>query len=173
LKQTFRKCIKFGISLNPMKSLFAMDEGKLLGHIVFARGVSIDPERVEAIQKIEIPRHKRATQGFMGKINFLRRFIPNLAEILKPISDMLKKDAENKWDNKAIIDFQWIRDALVTTPMLASPKYDQEVIIFSFASHETIAAVLLQKNDQGHEQPISFFSKALRDAEVRYDILEK
>jgi len=73
-----------------------MDEGKLLGHIVFAHGVSIDPERVEAIQKIEIPRHKQATQGFMGKIFFLRRFIPNLAEILKPISNMLTKYAEIK-----------------------------------------------------------------------------
>lgn len=56
-----------------------MGEGKLLGHIVFAWGVSIDPERFEAIQKLEIPRHKKGTQGFQGKINFLRRFIPNLA----------------------------------------------------------------------------------------------
>jgi len=58
-------------------------------------------------------------------------------------------------------------------PVLVSPKYDQEFNIFSFASHETIAAVLLQKNDEGYEQPISFFSRALRDAEVRYEILEK
>jgi len=46
-------------------------------------------------------------------------------------------------------------------------------MVFSFASHETITAVLLRKNDEGYEKPISFFSRALRDAEVRYDILEK
>ena len=50
LKEVFLKCRKFGLSLNPKKSLFAMQEGKLLGHIVSAEGVKIDPDRVEAIQ---------------------------------------------------------------------------------------------------------------------------
>jgi hypothetical protein len=62
---------------------------------------------------------------------------------------------------------------LVEAPVLVSPDYAKEFFIFSFASEETIAAVLLQKNEEGHEQPISFFSKALRDAELKYDILEK
>jgi len=164
LKQTFKKCRKFGISLNPEKYLFVMDEGKLLGHSVFAHGVSVDPERFKAIQKLEIPRHKKGTQGFLGKINFLRRFIPNLAKILKPISDMLKKDADIKWDSKARLAFQWVKDTLITTLVLASPKYDREFIVFSFASHETITVVLLQKIDEGYEKPISLFSRALRDA---------
>lgn len=86
---------------------------------------------------------------------------------------MLKKDAEIKWDNKARLAFQRVKDALVSTPMLVSPKYDWDFIVFSFALQDTIAAVLLHKNDEGYEQPISFFSRALRDVEVRSDILEK
>jgi hypothetical protein len=46
-------------------------------------------------------------------------------------------------------------------------------MIFSFSSFDTLAVVLLQKNDEGFEQPISFFSRALRDAELKYDIMEK
>jgi hypothetical protein len=46
-------------------------------------------------------------------------------------------------------------------------------LIFSFASYDTLVVVLLQKNTEGLEQPISFFSRALRDAEMRYDIMEK
>lgn len=46
-------------------------------------------------------------------------------------------------------------------------------MIFSFASPHTIAAVLLQKNVDGHEQPIAFFSQVLWDSELKYDILEK
>ena len=46
-------------------------------------------------------------------------------------------------------------------------------MIFSFASEHTITVVLLQKNDEGFEQPIVFFSKRLRDDELKYDILEK
>jgi len=60
------------------KSQFALEEGKLLGHIVSAAGVQIDPERVKAIQALTIPRSKKDIQSFLGKINFVRRFIPIL-----------------------------------------------------------------------------------------------
>jgi hypothetical protein len=92
LKKTFEKCRRYGISLNSKKSHFAMEEGKILGHIVSPEGIKIDPERVKAIQQIDIPRNKKSIQTFIGKINFLRRFIPNFAEIMKYITDMLKKD---------------------------------------------------------------------------------
>jgi hypothetical protein len=46
-------------------------------------------------------------------------------------------------------------------------------MIFSFASENTIVVVLLQRNEQGYEQPISFFRKTLRDSELKYDIMEK
>ena len=55
LKIVFQRCRKYGISLNPKKSLFAMDEGKLLGHIISKEGIRIDPARVEGIQKIDFP----------------------------------------------------------------------------------------------------------------------
>ena len=49
LKQIFGKCRKFGLSLNPKKSSFVVQEGKLLGHIVTENGICIDLGRVEAI----------------------------------------------------------------------------------------------------------------------------
>jgi hypothetical protein len=79
LSKVFSKCRRFGISLNPNKSLFAMKEGKLLGHIVSAKGVRIDPSRVETIRTLSLPRSKKEVQTFLGKINFLRRFISNFA----------------------------------------------------------------------------------------------
>jgi hypothetical protein len=59
LKKVFLKCRKFGLSLNPKKSLFAMKEGKLLGHIVSTEGVRIDSSRVESIQTLSLPRSKK------------------------------------------------------------------------------------------------------------------
>lgn len=53
LKIVFQQCREYDISLNPKKSMFAMDEGKLLGHIISKEGIRIDPARVEAIQKID------------------------------------------------------------------------------------------------------------------------
>ena len=77
LKQTFEKCTRYGISLNPKKSHFSMEEGKLLGHIVYVAGVKIDLERVKAMKTLSVPRSKKDIQSFLGKINFVRKFIPN------------------------------------------------------------------------------------------------
>jgi hypothetical protein len=63
--------------------------------------------------------------------------------------------------------------ALTEAPVLISPNYSKDFLVFSFASFDTIEAVLLQKNEEGREQPIAFFSKALRDAKIRYEIMEK
>ena len=56
LRRVFLKCQQFGISLNPKNSQFALREGKILGHIVSAEGVNIDPVQLEAIQKLSIPK---------------------------------------------------------------------------------------------------------------------
>jgi hypothetical protein len=85
---------------------------------------------------------------------------------------MLKKENEVKWTYKARESFDWIKKALTEAPVLTSPDYSKEFLIFSFTSFDTLASVLLQKNAEGLEQPISFFSKALRDAKMRYDIME-
>jgi hypothetical protein len=97
LRKVFLKCRRFGLSLNPKKSLFAMKEGKLLGHVVSTEGVRIDPSRVEAIQTLSFPRSRKEVQAFLGKINFLRRFISNFAEMVKHITAMLIKGKEVKW----------------------------------------------------------------------------
>jgi hypothetical protein len=173
LRQTFEKCRKFGLSLNPKKSHFSMQEGNLLGHIVSKEGIKVDPKRVEAIDTINIPRNIKEIQSFLGKINFLRRFIPNFAEIIKLITDMLKKDNQVKWTTEAKASFERVKKSIGEAPVLANPDYTKEFLIFSFTSEHTIAVVLLQKNEEGFEQPISFFSKSLRDAELKYDILEK
>jgi hypothetical protein len=173
LKQTFEKCRKYGLSLNPKKSHFAMQEGKLLGHIVSRDGIRIDPKRVEAIETLAIPRNVKEIQSFLGKIIFLRRFVPNFAEIVKLITDMLRKNNEVKWTTEAKASFAHIKNIIREALVLASPYYLKEFFIFSFALEHTLAAALLQKNEEGFEQPITFFSKSLRDAELKYNIMEK
>ena len=59
LEKVFLKCWKYGISLNPIKSNFALEEGKLLGHIISKDGIKIDLERISAILKVEGPRRKK------------------------------------------------------------------------------------------------------------------
>jgi len=173
LRQVFLICRKYGISLNPKKSLFGLEEGKLLGHIMSKEGIRIDRDRIQAILQVPHPRNIKELQAFLGKINFLRRFIPNLAELIRLLKNMLKKDSKVKWIVEAKQVFEEIKMALTRTPILTSPKIDRDFIIFSFASEHTIAAILLQKDDQGSEKSIAFFSKALRDTPLKYQIMEK
>jgi hypothetical protein len=150
-----------------------MPEGKLLGHIISRGGIKIDPKRVCSIQEIDIPRNKKVVKSFIGKINFLGRFMQKFFEILKPITNMLKKDVVIKWSLEVKSNFQTINKSLVEFLILSIPDYTKDFFIFSFAFEETIVVVLLQKNEEGHEQPISFFSRAQRDNELKYDIIEK
>ena len=109
LKKFFLKCKKYGISLNPRKSNFALEEVKFMGHIISKYGINIDPERIKAILKVEEPRIKKEVQSFIGKVNFFRRFIPSFVEILMNITNMLKKDHEIKWTLDARRDFRDIK----------------------------------------------------------------
>ena len=59
LERVFIKCRNYGISLNPRKSNFSLEEGKLLGHNISKEGIGIDPERVSGILKVEEPRSKK------------------------------------------------------------------------------------------------------------------
>ena len=112
LKQNFLKCRKYGLSLNPKKSHFVVQEGKLLGHLVSADGIRIDTERVKAILKISLPRSKKYVQSFIGKIKFLCWFKRNFGETIKQITTMLKKYQEVKWTTEAKNSFEKIKMSL-------------------------------------------------------------
>ena len=97
LKQIFERCRKYDISLNPRKCVFAVIEGKLLGHVVSKKGISIDLERIKAIEEISLPHNKKGMQSFTGTINFVRRFVLDFTQIVKPLQQMVKQSVQFKW----------------------------------------------------------------------------
>jgi hypothetical protein len=133
----------------------------------------IDPARVEEIQKLSLPRSKKDIQSMLGKINFVRRFVPNFSELVKHITCMLKKGSEVKWIDNMRNSFQDIKQVIIESPTLINPDYSKIFYVFSFASYDTVATVLLQKDDDNLDHPMDFFSKTLRDAGLRYDPIEK
>ena len=93
--------------------------------------------------KVEDPRSKKEVQSFIGQVNFLRRFIPIFAEILMNITNMLKRDHEIKWIIYARRYFRDIKLAIIESPVLVSPDFRKDFIIFSYTYDHTIAGVLL------------------------------
>ena len=92
LRVVSERCRKFSISLNPKKSIFVVVKGKLLGFIVSKDGMIIEPERTQAIAKLPPPSSKKAMQSFLGKINFVRRFVQSFSEMVRPLHNLIKKD---------------------------------------------------------------------------------
>jgi hypothetical protein len=126
LRQVLDRCREFDISLNPSKSVFGVNEGKLLDHIITKDGVKLDPERVESIGKVPLPTSKKVVQSFLGQTNFVHRFIPNYAEIMKPIYKLLKKDVKFEWNEEGKRAFESIKTTICEALVLISPDYNKD-----------------------------------------------
>lgn len=86
---------------------------------------------------------------------------------------MIKKDKKFKWTAEAIESFSRFKMAFAEAPVLDSPDFQRPFLNFSFASPNTVEIVLLQKNYEEKKILITFFSKVLRDVELKYNIMEK
>lgn len=173
LRQVLERCKEFGISLNPRKCIFVVHEGKLLGHIVSKEGITIDEERVRAILELPLPSHKKGLQSFIGRINFLRRFIPNIANLLKPLTSMLKKNTVFSWTKEAKLSFESIKEELSTAPTLINPDFSRDFILYAYGGLDIISTILTQQQSDGFEQTMDFFSQGLEEYEQRYSFVEK
>ena len=150
-----------------------MEKGTLLRFVISPEGIKIDPGRDEAIKAIVLPHNKRAMQFYLGKINFMRRFIFDFAQIVKPLQEMIKKDSNFKWKKERKEAFEKIKEAITKAPTLRSPNFDNDFILYIFSFDHSIVAVLTQKNEDGEEFLVSFMSTGLQGAELKYSTIDK
>jgi hypothetical protein len=172
LKKVLMRCRKFGISLNPSKSIFGFTKGKLLGHIIFDSGISIDPERIVAIINLPASTSKKEVQAFMGVINFVRRFVPNFS-MVKPIHNILKKDRSFSRTNDIENGFVEIKKAISSASVLANPDFEKEFMTYTNATEEAVFTILMQCDDQVNEKTVAYMSQNLSDDEFKYSFIEK
>ena len=114
----------------------------MLGFIVSKEGMIIDLERAEAISNIELPNFRKEMQSFLGKINFVRIFVPNFAQVVKPLQFLVKKDVPFNWSNEQKNAFTEIRRAIAEAPTLISANFSKDFILYTFATKFSYAAVL-------------------------------
>jgi len=168
LNQIFQRCKRYGISLNPKKSFFSLDQGKLLGFIVSKEGIYIDPDRIKEISEIPFPHNKKSMQSFLGQINFVKRFVPDFSQIILPLQAMIKKNSVFKWGSAEKEAFELIKQSIINAPALNTPNFSNHFTLYTIASNSSYAAVLTQLNNHNLEAPISFFSSNLQGAELNY-----
>ena len=96
-----------------------------------------------------MPHNKKGMQSFMGTINFVRRFVLDFAQTVKPLHQMVKQNAQFKWTEIEKNAFSKIKTAVAHAPTLKIPDFDKDFILYTFASDDSLAAVLTQKEDGG------------------------
>jgi hypothetical protein len=173
LRAILQRCHKYDISLNPKKSIFAVEQGKLLGFILSSKGMIIDPERTQVILKLLPPTSKKSMQSFLGQINFVRRFVPSFSEMVRPLQNLIKKDAQYHWGPLENQDFNAIKRAIIDAPSLMSPDFSQDFTLYTFPSDRSYTAVLTQKNPENNEVPIAFMSSAFKGTELNYPAVDQ
>ena len=95
LQAVLQRLSESNITMNLDKCEFSKSEVKVLGNIVSAKGISPDPEKIEAIVNLPAPKNIREVRSFLGMVNQLSKFTEHLADKTKPLRDLLSK--KNSW----------------------------------------------------------------------------
>ncbi|KAL5017541.1 hypothetical protein ScPMuIL_007130 [Solemya velum] len=178
LESVLERLLTAGITLNGDKCEFSKESITFVGHVIDASGIRPDPKKVEAIVNFQAPTNVPEVRRFMGMVNQLGRFTPNLAEHSKPIRDLLQKESSWIWEAPQIQAFDRIKKELSSTPLLALYDPKARTKISADASSFGLGAVLLQcpKGSEESEdvwKPVAYASRAMSSTEQRYAQVEK
>ena len=99
LKRLFERIQKFRLRLNPKKCTFGVTSGKLLGHMVSERGIEVDLDKIRAILDMSVPWTEKEIRGFLGRLQYISRFIARLTDTCEPNFRLLRKNQPIVWND--------------------------------------------------------------------------
>lgn len=172
LKEVARRLKKAGLTISHAKSKFCLKRLKYLGYIVSETGLSPDPDKLQGIYNYVVPRNITETRRLLGMAGWYRRFIPDFASIVAPITDLLKKTVKFHWTDEAQAAFEKIKVVLSTKPVLANPNFNEHFYIHADSSGVGMGAVLCQgKEDE--QRIIASMSQKFSSAQKKYTVTEQ
>jgi hypothetical protein len=126
-------------------------------------GILVDPAKVKEIVAWSIPTIVMEIQSFLGLAGYYWRFIEGFSKIAKPITSLLEKEREFKWDEKCQDSFEQLKKRLMSPPVLVMPDLQKGFDIYCDACGQGLECVLMQ---EGHV--IAYAYRQLRKHELNY-----
>lgn len=177
LEILFKKFLNAGFTLKLRKCHFAKREVRFLGHILTPRGVSMDQDRIKAINQFPIPRNPKQLRGFLGLTNYERRFCEKYAELAFPLYKLLKKGQKWVWGSEEHEAFEKVKAAFLAVSFQEHPNPELRYFVQTDASAYGISGCLFQMKEnsdsRSEKRIIAFFSRTLKGAELSYSVTEK
>ena len=167
LNNFLHRCRDENIRLNRDKTCLNSDTVKFMGHIIHKGKLSVDSSKVEAIRNFPAPQNVSQLRSFLGMVNFIGKFIPNLSDVLYPLYNLTKKDVTYTWSESQSEAFEKIKSLIAQYTELAIFDDKSPIVVQNDASLTGLGSVLLQ-----NDRPIAFASRTLTDAEKNYAMIE-
>ncbi|CAI7750637.1 unnamed protein product, partial [Closterium sp. NIES-53] len=172
LEAVFTVLDKHRLLTKGSKCEFFKDMLEFLGHVISEAGVEIDPKKLDSVKAWNPPTNITELQSFLGFVNYVRRFVPSMARLTAPLTDLLRKGVPYTWGEKEHAALSTLKNVLCSPPVLriADPHRPFEVV--TDASDIAIGAVLLRDFGNGL-QPNAYESRKLHPPEKNYPIHDR
>lgn len=156
------------VKFNAKKLQYCKREVKYIGHVFSKAGLRNDPERLKAIAEMKSPVNVKELQRFLGMVNYVRNFIPNMSERTAKLRELLKKDVEWIWLQTHESAFDDLKRILINAPVLKIFDGNKESVLQCDASKDGLGYCLLQEG-----KPVVYGSKSLTETQKNYGQIEK
>lgn len=160
------------LTINIAKSKFCMQEIKYLGFIIGHGKIKTDPGKLTAINEFPIPTTVKQLRRFLGMTGWYRRFVDGYASVTLPLTELLKKNKQFKWNPQAQGAFEMLKGKLSSAPILITPDFSKPFLLLCDASLHGLGCVLAQLSVDGSELPIAYMSVKLTKQQRNYTVTE-
>ena len=120
-----------------------------VGHVVTRAGLYPTEDKLLAIKNWPAPTDVKGVQSFLGLVNYYRKFLPNIAKTVQPLTNLTKKHVTFRWTILEQAAFDQIKQCIASAPVLIIPDYAKPFVIHTDASDIAIGAVLMQDHGRG------------------------